>query len=107
VLRLLLHGNRATGVSIFHHGQERTLFSEREIILAAGAYGSPQILMLSGIGSADELAPFGIPAVVDLPVGSNLQDHPLLPISYLTDETSLFGAGTPEDLASTRRAAAP
>jgi choline dehydrogenase-like flavoprotein len=99
VLRLLLHGNRATGVSIFHHGQERTLFSEREIILAAGAYGSPQILMLSGIGSADELAPFGIPAVVDLPVGSNLQDHPLLPISYLTDETSLFGAGTPEDLA--------
>src|SRR4029077_5723993 len=95
VLRLLLHGNRATGVSIFHHGQEETLFSEREIILAAGAYGSPQILMLSGIGSADELAPFGIPAVVDLPVGTNLQDHPLLAISYLTDERSLFGAGTP------------
>ena len=55
--------------------------------------------MLSGIGSADELAPFGIPAVVDLPVGTNLQDHPLLPISYLTDETSLFGVGTPEDVA--------
>ena len=71
----------------------------REIILAAGAYGSPQILMLSGIGSADELAPFGIPAVVDLPVGTNLQDHPLLPMSYLTDERSLFGAGSPEDVA--------
>src|SRR4029077_2164200 len=98
VLRLLLHGNRATGVSIFHHGQEETLFSEREIILAAGAYGSPQILMLSGIGSADELAPFGIPAVLDRPVGTNLQDHPLLPISYLTDEKSLFGAGSPEDV---------
>jgi len=42
--------------------------------------------MLSGVGSADELARFGIPAVVDLPVGTNLQDHPLLPISYLTDE---------------------
>src|SRR5260370_159781 len=97
VLRLLLHGNRATGVSIFHHGQEETLFSEREIILAAGAYGSPQILMLSGIGSADELGPFGIPVVVDLPVGTNLQDHPLLPMSYLTDERSLFGAGSPED----------
>jgi choline dehydrogenase len=99
VLRLLLHGRRATGVSIQRHGREETLFSEREIILAAGAYGSPQILMLSGIGSADELAPLGIPAVVDLPVGTNLQDHPLLPMSYLTDERSLFGAGSPEDVA--------
>ena len=55
--------------------------------------------MLSGVGSAGELAPFGIPAVVDLPVGTNLQDHPLLPISYLTEERSLFGAGSPEDVA--------
>jgi choline dehydrogenase len=99
VLRLLLHGRRATGVSIQRHGRKETLFSEREIILAAGAYGSPQILMLSGIGPADELAPLGIPAVVDLPVGTNLQDHPLLPMSYLTDERSLFGAGSPEDVA--------
>jgi choline dehydrogenase len=100
VLRLLLEGRRATGVSIHRHGQTETLFSEREIILAAGAYGSPQILMLSGIGPADELDdPFGIPVVVDLPVGTNLQDHPLLPMSYLTDERSLFGAGSPEDVA--------
>ena len=99
VLRLLLEGRRASGISIHRHGQEETLFSEREIILAAGAYGSPQILMLSGIGPADELSPFGIPAVVDLPVGKNLQDHPLLPISYLTDERSLFGAGSSEDIA--------
>jgi choline dehydrogenase-like flavoprotein len=55
--------------------------------------------MLSGVGLADELARFGIPAVVDLPVGTNLQDHPLLPISYFTDERSLFGAGSPEDMA--------
>jgi len=99
VLRLLLQGDRAIGVSIHRDGQEKTLFSTREIILAAGAYGSPQILMLSGIGPADELSPFGIPAVVDLPVGTNLQDHPLLPISYLTDERSLFGAGSSEDMA--------
>jgi choline dehydrogenase-like flavoprotein len=79
--------------------RKETLFSEGEIILAAGAYGSPQILMLSGIGSADELARFSIPAVLDLPVGSNLQDHPLLPMSYLTEEKSLFGAGSPEDVA--------
>jgi choline dehydrogenase-like flavoprotein len=99
VLRLLLEGRRATGVSIHGHGQTETLFSEREVILAAGAYGSPQILMLSGIGPADELDSFGIPVVVDLPVGTNLQDHPLLPMSYLTDERSLFGAGSPEDVA--------
>jgi choline dehydrogenase len=99
VLRLLLQGDRAIGVSIHRDGQEKTLFSTREIILAAGAYGSPQILMLSGIGPADELSPFGIPAVVDLPVGTNLQDHPLLPISYLTDKRSLFGAGSSEDMA--------
>jgi choline dehydrogenase len=99
VLRLLLKGRRATGVSIYRHGQTETLFSEREIVLAAGAYGSPQILMLSGIGLADELDPFGIPVVVDLPVGTNLQDHPLLPMSYLTDERSLFDAGSPEDVA--------
>jgi choline dehydrogenase len=99
VLGLQLDGRRATGVSIHRHGQAETLFSEREIILAAGAYGSPQILMLSGIGPADELNSFGIPVLVDLPVGTNLQDHPLLPMSYLTDERSLFGAGSAEDVA--------
>ena len=99
VLKLLLEGRRAAGVSIHSHGQTDTLFAEREIILAAGAYSSPQILMLSGIGPADELSPFGIPAIIDLPVGTNLQDHPLLPMSYLTDKRSLFGAGSPEDLA--------
>jgi choline dehydrogenase-like flavoprotein len=99
VLRLLLQGRRAAGVSVHRHGQEEKLFAEREVILAAGAYGSPQILMLSGIGTADDLAPFGISAVVDLPVGKDLQDHPLLPVVYLTDEKSLFGAGSPEDVA--------
>jgi len=99
VLGLRLDGHRATGVSIYRHGQTETLFSEREIILTAGAYGSPHILMLSGIGPANELNSFGIPVVVDLPVGTNLQDHPLLPMSYLTNERSLFGAGSPEDVA--------
>src|SRR5205814_3934792 len=61
--------------------------------------GSPQILMLSGIGPADDLAPFGIQPIVDLPVGTNLQDHPLLPMSYLTDDRSLFGAGSADDVA--------
>ena len=63
--------------------------------------------MLSGVGPADELARFGIPVVVDLPVGTNLQDHPLLPIIYLTGERSLFGAGTPEDMALYRQGRGP
>jgi choline dehydrogenase len=104
---LLLEGRRATSVSIYRHGQTETLFSERETILAAGAYGSPQILMLSGIGPADELNSFGIPVVVDLPVGTNLQGHPLLPMSYLTDARSLFGAGSPEDVALYREGHGP
>jgi choline dehydrogenase-like flavoprotein len=107
VLRLPLQEGRATGVSIHRHGQEETLLSEREIVLAAGAYGSPQILMLSGIGPACELAPFSIPVVVDLPVGTNLQDHSLLPMSYLTYERSLFGAGSPEDVALYREGRGP
>jgi choline dehydrogenase len=107
VLGLRLDGHRAMGVSIYRHGQTETLYSEREIILAAGAYGSPQILMLSGIGPADELNSFGIPVVVGLPIGTNLQDHPLLPMSYLTDERSLFGAGSPEDVALYQKGLGP
>jgi choline dehydrogenase len=107
VLRLLLQGGRAIGASIHRDGQEETLLSKREIILVAGAYGSPQILMLSGIGPAEELARFGIASVVDLPVGTNLQDHPLLAMSYLTEERSLFGVGSPEDVALYREGRGP
>ena len=99
VLRVLFQGSRASGITVHRDGQEETLFARSEIILAAGAYGSPQILMLSGIGPADELARFGIQTIVDLPVGTNLQDHATLPMSYLTDERSLFGAGLADDLA--------
>src|SRR5260370_12992695 len=57
VLPLVLHGRRANGVAIHRHGCEETLFAEREVILAAGAYGSPQLLILSGVGPAPSLAP--------------------------------------------------
>ena len=56
-----------------------------EIILCAGAIGTPHILLLSGVGPADHLNSFGIPAVQDLPgVGHNLRDHPYVPLCYLT-----------------------
>jgi choline dehydrogenase-like flavoprotein len=63
--------------------------------------------MLSGIGPADQLASFGIPTLLDLPVGTNLQDHTLLPMSYLTNERSLLGAGSSEDAALYRQGRGP
>jgi choline dehydrogenase len=98
-LRLIFEKSRVTGVSVHLDNSERTLFAEQEVIVSAGAYNTPQILMLSGVGPAAELAAFGIATVADLPVGMDLQDHPLLPMTYLTNEKSLFGAGSQEDMA--------
>ncbi|MFD0205373.1 MULTISPECIES: GMC family oxidoreductase [Saccharothrix] len=72
VRRVLLHDGRATGVELA--GQ--TLTARREVILCAGAVGSPHLLMLSGIGDADHLRAAGVTPLVDLSgVGRNLQDH--------------------------------
>jgi len=73
VTRLLLEGKRIVGVEVEHQGEIKRIRAEREVIVAAGAYNSPQILMLSGIGPAAELAMYGVQAVTDLPVGRNLQ----------------------------------
>lgn len=74
--RLLLNGMRVTGVAYTQKGQPREAFGGKETILAAGAIGSPQLLMLSGIGPAMHLADHGITPAHDLPgVGHNLQDH--------------------------------
>jgi choline dehydrogenase-like flavoprotein len=68
----------ATGVRYSRRrGGERVARAEREVILAAGAIGSPQLLLLSGVGPAAQLQEAGVPVVHDLPaVGENLQDHP-------------------------------
>src|SRR6202035_153462 len=81
--------------------------AEREVILSAGAYQSPALLMLSGIGPADHLATLGIEVRVDLPVGENLQDHCMAQLNYLTDEPSLFGVLTPENLGLLREGRGP
>ena len=74
--RLVIKDGRACGVVTTVNGKKVEIEAAREIILSAGAIGSPQILMLSGIGSGNELAPLGIDVVKDLPgVGKNLQDH--------------------------------
>jgi choline dehydrogenase len=97
--RILFEGDRAVGVEIARDGQLVELRAEREVILSAGTYQSPVLLMLSGIGPADDLTPLGIEMRQDLPVGHNLQDHCMAQVNYLTDEQSLFLAVTPENIA--------
>ncbi len=76
VERILLEGRRATGLVLKVAGKSMGALAQREIVLTAGAIGSPQILQLSGIGPAAHLRKLGIDVAADVPgVGGNLQDH--------------------------------
>jgi choline dehydrogenase len=78
VSRIVLESGRAVGVEYGRGGETETARAEREVILSAGAYGSPQTLMLSGVGPADHLREHGIEVRVDQPnVGAHLQEHPM------------------------------
>lgn len=98
-LRILFERARAVGVEIARDGNVQEIRAEREVLVAAGAYQSPVLLMLSGIGPEDQLGPLGIEMRSDLPVGYGLQDHCMAQVNYLTDEPSLFLATTPENFA--------
>jgi choline dehydrogenase len=90
VLRVEIANGRAAGVTVRHGGSEKT-FEARGVVLAAGAFGSPQTLLLSGIGPAETLARLGIPVYYDAPeVGENLQDHPMVPVIFRTRGTDTF-----------------
>src|SRR5215210_6024295 len=81
--RLLFEGTRVVGVSYVQDGETRQVYAHSEVILCGGAINSPQLLLLSGIGPADQLRALGIPVVVDLPgVGQNLQDHLDVAVAY-------------------------
>jgi choline dehydrogenase len=81
--RILLDNGRAIGVAYSREGQSRQALASREVILCAGVVNSPQVLMLSGIGPAEELRELGIAPVVDSPgVGKNMQDHVDCVMSY-------------------------
>jgi choline dehydrogenase len=97
--RILFDGTRASGVEYIKDG-ETCRADAAEVILAAGAIGSPQLLMLSGIGPAAELERLGITVCMDLPgVGRNLQDHPVVGTSVRIDAPlSLLAAEAPEVL---------
>ena len=99
VERLVFEGDRAVGVELVRGGVRESVRAEREVIVSAGAYQSPVLLMLSGIGLGEELEPFGIAVRQELPVGRNLQDHCMVNVNYLTDEQGLFGIFTPENFA--------
>ncbi len=74
-----IEAGRATGVRYLHRGVEELVSAEAEVILSAGAIGSPQLLMLSGVGPADHLHEHNIAVMADSPgVGANLSDHPVV-----------------------------
>lgn len=99
--KVVFEGKRAVGVEFKQGGKVKVVRAGQEVILSGGAFGSPQVLMLSGIGAAAELKAHGINVVVDLPaVGKNLQDHPDAVHTYRTKSNtetlgvSLRGIGT-------------
>ena len=87
--RILFDGDRAIGVELLRNDALDPVYAEREVIVCAGTYQSPQLLLLSGLGPADELRALGIEPRADLPVGRNLQDHPLVSVGWLTDHEDL------------------
>lgn len=94
--RVALAGGRAGGVAIGTGAGEEVARVRREVVLTAGAFGSPKLLQLSGIGPAAALARHGLPVVADLPgVGANLQEHPAVPLVFEVTERTLNQDVTP------------
>ncbi len=85
VTRVLIENGQAVGVAYRHEGQNKQAHADCEVLLSAGAFQSPQLLMLSGIGPADDLRAHNIDVVQDLPgVGQNLQDHLEVHLKFLS-----------------------
>ncbi len=92
VQRVLFEAGRAAGIAYSRAGAEQSIRAKRGVIISAGAFGTPQLLMLSGIGPAEHLQAHGITVEVDRPdVGTNLQDHLDYSIAYECDDTRFLG----------------
>jgi choline dehydrogenase len=101
VTRVLIEEGRAAGVEYQREGVRGEARARREVILSGGAYNSPQLLMLSGIGPAERLAELGIPVVQDLPgVGRDLSEHPLVYMSFAAHEATSFLSALRSDRAA-------
>jgi len=90
--RVMMQGTRATGVEFILGRAVQKAHATREVILSGGAFNSPQLLMLSGIGPADHLREIGVTPLIDLPVGRNLQDHLAVLIMFARSDGSEFRA---------------
>ena len=91
-LKVRLSDGRATGVDVKRAGKTEAIEAAREVILSAGSFGSPQLLMLSGIGPRDELAAHGVAVSQEVPgVGQNLQDHLDYVMSYHSKRKDVIG----------------
>ena len=94
--KVIMKGNEAKGVQIERFGQTLEYFAKNEVIVSAGAIGSPQILMLSGIGPWEHLQKIGVDTLIlDKPgVGSNLQDHYIVPFEIFPESSDMERVGT-------------
>jgi choline dehydrogenase len=101
VTGLVIEGDRATGVRYLRRGVEELATAEAEVIVSAGAIGSPQLLLLSGIGPAAHLREHDIPVLADSPgVGGNLSDHPVVTAIWSAPRSkSLWEMSGPRNLA--------
>ena len=88
--KILFQNHKATAVQILRDGKYGTINVRHEIILSAGAFESPKLLMLSGVGDAKELEKMNIPLVMDLPVGFNLNYHYLVPLWISTNHSDFM-----------------
>ncbi|ATE65729.1 GMC family oxidoreductase [Rhizorhabdus dicambivorans] len=87
VLRVIVEGGRAIGVEYMQRGERKIAHADRDVVLSSGTFGSPQLLLLSGIGPADHLRDVGVKIVHDLPgVGQNLHDQPAAIFEVKTKE---------------------
>lgn len=92
--RIVFEGRRAVGVAYRHGRQDRQARAGKEVILCAGTFQSPQLLMLSGVGRPETIRPHGIGMVQELPgVGQNLQDHLDFILAYKTRDRDNLGLG--------------
>jgi len=91
VERVIIEDKKAIGVAVLSNAGTRQVKANREVILSAGTFNSPKILMLSGIGCAKHISKMGIQVHYDnAQVGQNLQDHPFIPVTkYLKEPLSL------------------
>jgi choline dehydrogenase len=93
VTRILIENGRAVGAEYVKQGEKIRVYAKKEVVLCAGTVDSPKLLMLSGIGSAEQLKAHEIEVVADLPgVGQNLQDHLLLGVAFSSKQALKGGS---------------